>query len=217
MIKVYKMSEVPKQHTKHTPPQVFDEIYVKDEDATTYSRVFGGESMAGGAVDQGAAGTEAWPVKISGVEGGALDVTITAPVDVVGPLTNTQLRASAVPVSGPVTNAQLRATPIDMNMVGGNFRHFTNAINRSGKVTTAKAWQQVVPEVANRTNLTIFNVAAEGDLWVTIWTPTTIAGGDGGTYRIAAGGSYLHEASNAIWVTSDTANHPYTCAECLDV
>uniref|UniRef100_A0AAU8HXV8 Virion structural protein n=1 Tax=Rhizobium phage LG08 TaxID=3129229 RepID=A0AAU8HXV8_9CAUD len=42
------------------------------------------------------------PISIQSVAGGELDVAITAPVDVIGPLTNTQLRASAVPVSGPL-------------------------------------------------------------------------------------------------------------------
>ena len=39
-------------------------------------------------------------------------------VTAIGPLTNTELRAAAVPVSGPLTDAQLRATPIP---VSGSF------------------------------------------------------------------------------------------------
>lgn len=48
-----------------------------------------GGGGGGSTVDQGAPGADAWPV--------------------VGPITDAQLRATAVPVSGPLTNAQLVA------------------------------------------------------------------------------------------------------------
>ena len=48
-----------------------------------------------GKVDQGNAGVSAWLVT--------------------GPLTDTELRASAVPVSGPLTDSQLRASPVSVS------------------------------------------------------------------------------------------------------
>lgn len=57
-----------------------------------------------GKVDQGTGGASAWKVDGSAV---------TQPVS--GPLTDTQLRASAVPVSGPLTDTQLRATPVPVS------------------------------------------------------------------------------------------------------
>lgn len=45
----------------------------------------------------------------------SIDTKLTAPLTVTGPLTDAQLRASAVPVSGPLTDAQLRATPVPVS------------------------------------------------------------------------------------------------------
>lgn len=45
----------------------------------------------------------------------SIDTKLTSPLTVTGPLTDTQLRATAVPVSGPLTDAELRATPIDVD------------------------------------------------------------------------------------------------------
>lgn len=55
-------------------------------------------------VAQGAAGAAAWKVDGSAV---------TQPVS--GPLTDTQLRASAVPVTGPLTDTQLRASAVPVS------------------------------------------------------------------------------------------------------
>lgn len=43
------------------------------------------------------------------------DVSSSNPLPVLGPLTDAELRASAVPVSGPATDAQLRATPLPVS------------------------------------------------------------------------------------------------------
>jgi hypothetical protein len=45
----------------------------------------------------------------------SIDGKLTAPLSVTGPLTDTQLRASAVPVSGPLTDTQLRASPVPVS------------------------------------------------------------------------------------------------------
>jgi len=42
----------------------------------------------------------------------SIDSKLTSPLSVTGPLTDTQLRATAVPVSGPLTDTQLRATAV---------------------------------------------------------------------------------------------------------
>lgn len=45
----------------------------------------------------------------------ATAVPISGTVTATGPLTDTQLRATPVPVSGPLTDAQLRATPVPIS------------------------------------------------------------------------------------------------------
>ena len=50
---------------------------------------------------------------VSGADDG--DVDTTNPMPVSGPLTDTQLRLSAVPVSGPLTDTQLRATAVPVS------------------------------------------------------------------------------------------------------
>ncbi|HNG68658.1 MAG TPA: hypothetical protein PLP63_06925, partial [Saprospiraceae bacterium] len=47
------------------------------------------------------------------VSGSSVSITGTVPVS--GPLTDTQLRATAVPVSGPLTDTQLRATAVPVS------------------------------------------------------------------------------------------------------
>jgi len=53
------------------------------------------------------------------VDGGTID-TITNPVPVVGPLTDTELRASPVPVSGTVTTAQPSAATATVSSVAAS-------------------------------------------------------------------------------------------------
>lgn len=48
------------------------------------------------------------------------DVSATNPMPVTGPLTDAELRATAVPVSGPLTNTQLRAASVDGNITSPN-------------------------------------------------------------------------------------------------
>lgn len=46
----------------------------------------------------------------------SIDTKLTNPLPVSGPLTDTQLRATAVPVSGPLTDTQLRATAVPVSL-----------------------------------------------------------------------------------------------------
>ena len=45
----------------------------------------------------------------------SIDSKLTSPLTVTGPLTDTQLRATAVPVTGPLTDTQLRATAVPVS------------------------------------------------------------------------------------------------------
>ena len=119
----------------------------------------------GGAIDQGAPGAAAWPVAIA--DGTAISVNnfpVTQPVS--GPLTDTQLRAEAVPVSGtvvanvgsgtqpvsgtfwqntqpvsgPLTDTQLRASAVP---VSGTFWQVTQPV--SGPLTDAQMRASAVP------------------------------------------------------------------------
>lgn len=57
---------------------------------------------------------------VFGVDGSATDVSASNPLPVTGPLTDAELRATAVPVSGPLTDAQLRATAVPIADGGGS-------------------------------------------------------------------------------------------------
>lgn len=57
---------------------------------------------------------------VFGVDGSATDVSASNPLPVTGPLTDAELRATAVPVSGPLTDAQLRATAVPVSDGGGS-------------------------------------------------------------------------------------------------
>ena len=106
------------------------------------------------------------------VSGSSVSITGTVPVS--GPLTDTQLRATAVPVSGPLTDTQLRATAVPV----------------SGPLTDAQLRATAVPvdtelpaaaALANSTaNPTVPAVGSFGMLWNgTTWdrVPGTLANG----------------------------------------
>lgn len=61
---------------------------------------------------------------------------------VTGPLTNAELRATAVPVSGPLTDAQLRATPVPVSMAGGGAG--LSGPTSSYRLTTAASTNSIV-------------------------------------------------------------------------
>lgn len=57
-----------------------------------------------------------WSPNIETIESGNVAVSnFPASQPVTGPLTDSELRATAVPVSGPLTDAQLRATPVPVS------------------------------------------------------------------------------------------------------
>lgn len=79
-----------------------------------------------GKVDQGAAGVAAWPVSgpLTDTQLRAVAVPVSGTVAVSNHpdrLTDAQLRATAVPVSGPLTDAQMRATAVSVSPVRNAF------------------------------------------------------------------------------------------------
>lgn len=69
------------------------------------------------------------------VDGSAVTQPVSGTVTASGPLTDTQLRATAVPVSGPATDAQLRATPLPVS----------GTVTASGPLTDAQLRAAAVP------------------------------------------------------------------------
>lgn len=69
-----------------------------------------GASGGGGGGDATAANQVIGNASLASIDG-----KLTAPLSITGPLTDTQLRASAVSVTGPLTDAQLRATPVPVS------------------------------------------------------------------------------------------------------
>jgi hypothetical protein len=92
------------------------------------------------------------------IQNGALVVTpqalnyLTDSVTAVGPLTDTQLRASAVPVSGPLTDTQLRATAVPVSgtvtaVTGGltDAQLRASAVPTTGPLTDTQLRASAVP------------------------------------------------------------------------
>lgn len=111
--------------------------------------------------------------------------TITGSVAVTGPLTDTQLRATAVPVSGtvavtgPLTDTQLRATPVPISgtidaITVGYAPHaigFT-VLNKSGEYNTAQTgvalWTPAAGKKFVITDLTISTAGTTSGI-ITVW------------------------------------------------
>lgn len=81
----------------------------------------------------------ATPVPVSGT------MSVNEPVTVDGPLTDAELRASAVPVSGPVTDAQLRATAVPVSGPLTDAQLRATAVPISGALTDAQLRATAVP------------------------------------------------------------------------
>lgn len=85
-------------------------------------------------------------LKVEGVAGGvALPVSISATVAVSGPLTDTQLRATAVPVSGPLTDTQIRATALPVSGPLTDTQIRATALPVSGPLTDAQLRAVALP------------------------------------------------------------------------
>ncbi len=116
---------------------------------------------------------------------------------VTGPLTDTQLRATAVPVSGTVTAATPTGTVTD----------------RSGSITTGGTAQQLMAANSSRKYLFIQNVSA-ADLWINF---TTTAVADSPSIKLASGNAFFMESSfvstEAISIIGATTGQKWTAKE----
>jgi hypothetical protein len=82
--------------------------------------------------------------------GGSITVdTAGGPLSVSGPLTDTQLRATAVPVSGPLTDTQLRATAVPVSGPLTDTQLRATAVPVSGPLTDTQLRATAVPVVGS--------------------------------------------------------------------
>jgi hypothetical protein len=100
----------------------------------------------------------------------AVPISGTVSTGLTQPLTDTQLRATAVPVSGPLTDTQLRATPVDVSIT-----------NESISVTADTEFPPAVPLSDSTANPTTTHVGSclegfNGTTWDRIRTDTALEG-----------------------------------------
>lgn len=88
----------------------FCDIREADGTATLGLQEVSGAGGGGGGGDATAANQVIGNASLASIDG-----KLTAPLSVTGPLTDTQLRASAVSVTGPLTDAQLRASAVPVS------------------------------------------------------------------------------------------------------
>jgi len=121
------------------------------------------------------AGVKHQRVKLEfGVDGSAVDVSASNPLPTTGPLTDTQLRATAVPVSGtvtatgPLTDAQLRATAVSVDAIG----ELIEAIEaqRIALQALVRTIGQSMPDTAGRLRVLVDSISAS----LTLATITTV-------------------------------------------
>lgn len=125
----------------------FDLLFTDDTGTLFVYRDDGtGAAMSAFAVPAGTAYTvganpRPWSPATQAVTGPLTDAQLRATaVPVSGPLTDAQLRATAVPVSGPLTDAQLRATavPVSGPLTSGDLEFNTGALTaKTQRVTLA--------------------------------------------------------------------------------
>lgn len=106
--------------------------------------------------------TNAAPLPVSDA-GGALSIDDGGgSITVDGPLTDVQLRASAVPVSGPITDAQLRASAISVSGPLTDAQLRASAIGVSGPLTDAQLRASAVPVVSSTASRTPTTTSVAG-------------------------------------------------------
>jgi hypothetical protein len=160
-----------------------------------------------------------------GVDGSAVDVSATDPLPVTGPLTDTQLRATAVPVSGPLTDTQIRATalPVSGPLTDTQLRatavpvSFTAAAasytSKSGTITSGGTAQTLAASNASRKFYRVMNLST-GDLWVNDMGATAAAAQP--SFKIVAGAMYESGSvvsSAAISIFGATTGQAFSASE----
>ena len=181
-----------------------------------------------------------------GVDGTATDVSTANPLPVAVPgsvavtgafyqatqpvslastpgLTDTQLRATAVPVSGPVTDAQLRASAVPVS-VGSALPAGTNIIgavssaplpagtDKSGSITTGGTAQVLAAANTARIALSGQNIDATADLWINE-IGGTAAANTAGSFKVAAGCTFSISTNRAISIVGATTGQKFTATE----
>jgi len=84
------------------------------------------------------------PIKVNGSGVISVDAS-SATINVAGPLTDTELRATAVPVSGPLTDTQLRATAVPVSGPLTDTQLRATAVPVSGPLTDTQLRATAVP------------------------------------------------------------------------
>jgi len=93
--------------------------------------------------------TNAAPVPVSDA-GGTLSIDDGGgSITVDGPLTDTQIRATALPVSGPLTDTQLRATPVPVSGGLTDTQLRASAVPVSGPLTDTQLRASVLPTIGS--------------------------------------------------------------------
>jgi len=125
-------------------------------------------------------------------------VPIPNPLPVTGPLTDTQLRATAVPVSGPLTDTQLRATavPVSISSPTDTYTGFVKIIEASHAMIHAGV------SFTYYDSVTLDNTVSQDYLLTTAAGKYThlIIHGDGS----AITSFYFYESSDKTGTTSQT-------------
>lgn len=119
------------------------------------------------------------------VDGPLTDVQLRATaLPVSGPLTDTQLRATAVPVSGPLTDTQLRATPVPVSGGLTDTQLRASAVPVIGSVavrtptttsvTGTASSTTILASNANRKGFSVSNISTS-KLYLSFSNPATVA------------------------------------------
>ena len=130
----------------------------------------------------------------------AADIVVGDTIAVTGPLTNTEIRATALPVSGPLTDTQIRATALPVGVSTVTLP--TTLLNGVITVTTATTR---VPLIGASTPLVSgVTVKAAADNTGIIYVGNAAVAAANG-FRLAAGESQFIEIANLASVYVDAS------------
>jgi len=95
---------------------------------------------------------------------GAVNITLPNPLPVSGPLTDTQIRATALPVSGPLTDTQIRATALPVSGPLTDTQIRATALPVSGPLTDTQIRAMALPvkESVTAASFTVIGTTGAG-------------------------------------------------------
>lgn len=128
----------------------------------------------------------------------SIDTKLTAPLSVTGPLTDAELRATAVPVSGPLTDAQLRATAVPVS------GPLTDTELRASAVPVSAASLPLPSGAATESTLSTLNGKVPANLTVT--STRLLVDGSGVTQPVSGTVSITPPVASSSSVTSVSAS-----------